>query len=99
MNDALAVQHDLYALERHVEQPARFDALQPLVEERGAVDGDLLAHLPVRVAQRLLRRHPLQLLRWRVAEGPSGSGEDDALDGARALAPQALPDGGVLAVV
>ena len=98
VDDAFAVQDYVYAVEGHVEQPAGLDALQPLVEEGGAIYGDLLAHLPVGVSQRLLRGYPVQLFGRRVAEGAAGGGEDDALNAIGVLAPEALPDGGVFAV-
>ncbi len=98
VDDALPVEEDVDAVQGDIEQPAGLDALQPLVEEGGAVHGDLLPHLPVGVSQRLLGGDPVHLLGRRIAEGAAGGGEDDALDAVRLFAPEALPDGGVLAV-
>ena len=98
VDDALAVEYDVDTVQGDVEQPAGLDALQALVEEGGAVHGYLVAHLPVGVTQRLLCGDPLQLFRQRIAEGAAGGGEDDSLDAVGAFAPEALPDGGVLAV-
>ena len=42
-----------HAIKRHVEQPARLDGLKSLVEERGAINGDLSAHLPRGMLERL----------------------------------------------
>jgi len=50
------------------------------------------------VPQRLLGSDAVQLLGRRIAEGAAGGGEDDAPDAVRLFAPEALPDGGVLAV-
>ena len=48
------------------EQPRRLDQLQALVHHGGAVDADLGAHRPDRVAQRRLRRGARHLLQaWR----------------------------------
>src|SRR4030042_482408 len=98
VDDALPVKEDVDAVQGDIEQPAGLDALQPLVEEGSAVHGDLLAHLPVGVPQRLLGCDAVQLLMRRIAEGAAGGGEDDALDAVRLFAPEALPDGGVLTV-
>ena len=52
MHDALRM-HD-HADARHfdVEQPARFDHFEPLVEQRGGIDRDLAAHDPRRMFKR-----------------------------------------------
>jgi len=48
-----------------------------LVHEGGGVDGDLLAHRPVGVGDRLVHRHILQLLNRPVAECTPRGCEDD----------------------
>jgi hypothetical protein len=62
VDDGLRMHHhvDLAVLE--AEQVVRLDHLEPLVHERGRVDGDLRPHLPGGVGQRLLHRCPGQLL-------------------------------------
>ena len=57
MHDALGMHDRLDALEGRAVQPLRFDDFVPLVEERRAVDGDLGAHLPRRMAKRVYRLH------------------------------------------
>src|SRR5690606_27544164 len=56
VDDGLGVDEDGDPLRREVEEPPCLDHLQPLVGERGRVDGDLGAHAPVRVRQRLRGR-------------------------------------------
>ena len=55
MDDALRVDDDVDPGHLDIEEPARLDHLQPLVEERGGIDGDLLAHVPCGMPERLLR--------------------------------------------
>jgi hypothetical protein len=98
VDDALAVHDDLDAVHRDVEQPVRFDHLEALVHERGRVDGDLAAHIPRRVTQRVTGCHVLEVARRQVAERAAGGRENEFLDGGDVLAPKALPDGAVLAV-
>src|SRR4030043_468010 len=76
----------------------RLDSLQPLVEQRGAVDSDLVAHLPSRMTQRLVGCYTGQVVQGEVAEGAAGARKDDAGDAGPVFAPEALPDGAVLAV-
>ena len=55
VDDALRVDHHLDRVVVDIVQPVRLDDLQALVGERRRVDGDLGAHRPGRVAERLLR--------------------------------------------
>ena len=86
-------------LERQVEQPVRLDHFQALVHQRGRVDGDLGAHAPGGVLERLGRRHVGSDSSGRSRNAPPDAvrAVADAL-GVRLLALQALPDGAVLAV-
>mmetsp|Transcript_61903 Transcript_61903/g.159687 ORF Transcript_61903/g.159687 Transcript_61903/m.159687 type:complete len:208 (+) Transcript_61903:654-1277(+) len=76
--------------------------LQALVHHRGRVDGDLGAHVPVRVRGGTLsqhfRVHGLHLFEARVAEGAAAAREDDFLHAALGHALQALENGRVLGV-
>ena len=57
---------------RRVEEPSGLDHLQPLIHQRGGVNGDLSSHTPVGVTQSCLDRHGLQLLYLLIAtEGTS----------------------------
>jgi hypothetical protein len=60
---------DLDLIGDEVEQPTRLDDLQPLVHQRSGVDGDLGAHLPRRVSQRVLHGHRGELVLRQLAEG------------------------------
>ena len=68
----------------HVEQPVRLDDLEALVHQRGRIDGDLAAHLPRRMTQRLLGRHPLERRGGEVAKRSARRGENQPPDLARA---------------
>ena len=55
VDDALRVDDDLDRVVADIVQPVRLDDLQALVRERRGVDGDLRAHRPGRMPERLLR--------------------------------------------
>jgi hypothetical protein len=80
-----------------VEQEVRLDHLERLVGERRGIDGDLRAHVPRRMAQRLRRRRVSSIQR-PVAERPARRGQDHAAQRAFRRAADALQDGAVLAV-
>ena len=81
-----------------VEQPVRLDQLQALVGERGGVDGDLRAHVPGRMRQRVRRRHLGKVASHTAAERASGGRQDEAGDGCRVAALEALMECRMLAV-
>ena len=81
------------------EQPVRLDHLEALVHQRRGVDGDLAAHLPGRVLERLRRRRRARSSSMRGAqERAARGGEDDAPHVAAPMAVHRLVDGVVLAV-
>ena len=82
----------------HVKQICRFQDLQPLVEQAGAVDGDLSAHAPGGVPEGVRHGDPGQLGPGVGAEGPARGGEQQPLHPGGVLAPQALVQGGLLAI-
>ena len=53
VDDALWVDHDLDVGGLHVEQPAGFNDLEPLVHQGCGVNRDLGAHVPIRVSEGL----------------------------------------------
>ena len=98
MNDALGVDGYGDVVERDPEQVMCLDHLQPLVHEGGRVDGDLGAHRPARVVERLVHG---DLVEVEIGVGPERAarrGDDQTPDVLGALAPKALPDGAVLRV-
>ena len=97
MDDALGVDDHVDLIEAHVEEPAALDDLEPLVHEGRGVDGDLAAHDPRRVGQRLGRRDGGQLAEGARPEGATGRRDDEAPH-RLLLALEALPDRGGLAV-
>ena len=82
----------------HVKQPSGFDDLQRLVEHGRRIDGDLPAHVPVRMLERLLLGRHEDILLLPRAERTAAGRENQTLGpvGPRAL--QALENGAVLAV-
>ena len=80
MNDTLRMDHDGHLLRRQVEQPARFDDLQPLVHQRGRVDRDLVAHLPRRMLQGIGDPDTGEVVGRPVQKRPARRGQDDPLD-------------------
>ena len=75
MNHTLGVNDHLDLIGARIEQPARLDHLQPLVEKGRRVDGDFRSHVPGRVVQHLLQGDLLQLLARRRAENRLEDGE------------------------
>ena len=57
VDDAFRVHNCLDAVIWHPEQAMRLDDLQPLVHQGGGIDGDLGAHVPGRVVQRIVYGH------------------------------------------
>ena len=67
----------------HAEQVVRLDELEPLVHERGRVDGDLRPHGPVGMSERLLRGDGGQLRGRAAAERAARSRQEKLLERAR----------------
>ena len=84
---------------RRVKEPSGLDHLQPLIHQRGGVNGDLSPHTPVGVTQSSLDRHGLKLLYSLIAtEGTSRCRKQDALQRIAFLPDEALIDSRVLRV-
>ena len=98
VHDALRVEHGVALVGLQPEEALGLDQLQALVGERGGIDGDLGAHRPVRVADRVGGSDRRQTFGRPVAEGAAARGEDDAPHARLRVAFQALEDGVVLAV-
>ena len=75
VDDRLRMDHDVDRSYGNIVEPAGLDDLQALVGERRRVDGDLGAHRPGRVAERLLRRDRGEVAR----SGVSRNGPPDAV--------------------
>ena len=91
----------LESLDRHAEQPVRFDHLQPLVHHGGGVDRDLASHNPVGVSASLVGRDVSERVNGARAEWAARGGQDDtrhAMAKLRGLLRQALENGVVLAI-
>ena len=98
VDDGGRVDDDVDLLVRHAEEEVRLDQLEPFVRERGGVHGDLTAHPPGRMPERLLRRHVGELLPRAAAERPAGRGQDERVELLRAAPLEALEERRVLAV-
>jgi hypothetical protein len=92
------VDDDLEPLVREPEQEVCLDQLQPFVRERGGVDGDLRAHAPRGMRQRVGAGHVRELLPRSASERPAGRREHDRVDLLQVARFETLEDGGVLAV-
>ena len=93
--------HDhIDAIHADAKQPTGFDHFEALVEERGRVDGDLRAHVPSRVAKRLLGSDLGKIGCGKFAKRAAGCGEYESGDFriARVLTIEALKNRVVLAV-
>ena len=103
MDDALRMDQHIEPFGWHVEQHLRLDQLQPLVHQRGRIDGNLAAHRPPGVPAGLIRCGGGDLPGRPGAEWPTGRGEDQPAHGllrihAGTAVGQALEDGVVLAI-
>ena len=99
VDDALRMHKYLDRFGRRVKEPSGLDHLQPLIHQRGGVNGDLSSHTPVGVTQSSLDRHGLKLLYSLIAtEGTSRCREQDALQRIAFLPDEALIDSRVLRV-
>ena len=98
VHDRLRMDHDVDLARRHAEQPPRLDHLEPLVHQRRRIDGDLPAHLPGGMPQRVFRRDAVEILGRQRSERTAGRGQDQPPHFVAAPAVQALMDGVVLAV-
>src|SRR2546421_9982704 len=98
MDDALRMYHNLYTFQRYPEEMVALDEFQALVHQSRRVYGDLGAHRPAGVVQRLVDGDPGQVEFRARPERAAAGGDEQPGDTAQALAPQALPDGGGLGV-
>lgn len=91
MNDRLGVYQHRYPFGRYAEQPVRLDHLESFIDQRGAVDRDLVAHPPLGMLQCLFHRYVSQLLAAAVAESSAAASDDQPSHG-RLFSRQALED-------
>src|SRR6266404_5829540 len=98
MHDALRVDDHIHTIYVDIEQPPRLDHLQPLVEQGGRIDGDLLSHVPTWMLQRLRHSDLRELLAWRLPKRPARCRENQALHVPRFTAFKALENCAVFAV-
>ena len=95
---ALALDEHADGVDRDLEEMLGLYDLKALVHEGGGVDGDLGAHVPRGVRERVCGGDGLELSARLAVEGAAGAGEPNAVDLARPLADEALEDGRVLGV-
>ena len=68
MDSALRLHDDTNLVIRHIEEMMRFDNLKTFVHQRRGVDGDLGAHIPRGMSERLRGSDPLQLITFLASE-------------------------------
>ena len=83
MHDGLRMDDDFHAGHLDIEKPAGLDHFEAFVEERGGVDGDLRAHRPGGMFQRLLDGHAGELRGGHLAKRAAAGGEDQPPDGGK----------------
>ena len=98
VDDRLRVDDHVDVVIRGAEQVVGLDQLEALVHERGRVDGDLAAHRPGGMGERLLDGDRLQLGGLAAAERSPRRGEDQLEHGAGPLGGQQLVQRRVLGV-
>ena len=80
VDDRLRVDDDVDLIGADAEQPVRLDDLEALVHQRRRIDGDLAAHAPGRMPQRLLGGHAEQFRRAPAAKRSARGGQDEPAD-------------------
>ena len=98
VNYGLRMHCRCYSVHRHIVEVAGFDDLQPLVHERGGINGDFRTHAPVRMSEGMLGAHGAQFLPCFAAERAAGRSEDKRTDFLRSAACHALEQGIVFGV-
>ena len=89
---------DIYLVRREMKQPFCFDYLKPFIHECGRVNGNLRAHIPVGMLQRLRSGHRAQCFACASAERSATRSENDFFNRIVPLSCKALEDRAVLAV-
>ena len=98
MNDTLRVHVHSDFGRRHIEEPASLDDFQTLVHHGGGIDGNLPAHGPLWMIQRLIQSHIFQLFRRVLPERSPGCGQKNPPNFPSLVSFQTLENGAVLAV-
>ena len=98
VHDTLRVHDDLDVVVVDAKQVVRLNHLQAFIHQRGAIDGDLLAHAPVRVLERVTHARGGERGHAPVSEGAAARCQDDATQAAGGQALDALEQRRVLAV-
>ena len=90
--------HDLDLIRGQIEEPLCLNEFQSLIHQRCRVNGDLVAHAPVRVIQCICNSDIFQFRTSLSEERPAGCSQNDLVQLFPAISLQALEDGGVFAV-
>src|SRR5260370_1030664 len=92
MNRRLRMNHHFNLLRPHAKEPVRLDDLEAFVHHRRGINGDAIAHAPVRMRERLLWRDTLQRRQRRFAKRSTRSGQHQPPHLSMLPAPQTLVD-------
>src|SRR5690349_16645711 len=98
MHDTLRMDHDRYATNLDVKEPARLDHFEPLVEQRRGINGDLSAHDPGGMLQGALDGDARKLGFRRGAKWATRGGKPKLAHRAGRFPIQALENGGMFAI-
>ena len=98
MDDTLRMHQHLYLTGLDTKEPLGLDHLETLVHHRSRVDGDLGAHIPRGVFQRISLRHMGYLVHRLQAEGTTRGRQQNLFNAVLILADKTLEDGRVLAI-
>src|SRR5574340_1345034 len=98
MYDALRMYQHIHLFRGETEKPAGLDDLKPLVHKGRRIYGDLSAHAPVGMLQRLFCLYVFELVSGLIDEGPSRGSQAYPPDFSSVVSFQALGDSRMLTV-
>ena len=98
MNNTLRLYEHMDILRFNIKKPLCLNNFQTFIYHCRRIRCNLVPHRPLRVRQRLLHRHLLQLGFRRLAKRPSRSSQKNCLHGSSLLTVQTLKNSGMFTV-
>ena len=98
MYNRLRMNQHLNLFRRHAKQPLRFNDFEAFVHHRCRINGDLCAHLPIRVFECIGSRYRRHLLQRKRTERTTRSCQQNLLNRIVSFADDRLENGGMFAV-